>query len=164
VLPEVEVFLGEVPIAVYETPGGQSFADTVIPFAKDANTILLANHGTITFGPDLENAYFNTEIIDALKRPEGAKTIANIFQPLSAGARVRTAVEDMQFKANAAKLADILTSEKGLELLASYGAEGRNIAGRALSNFILSQSASTTTTIKKPLVVDVFPQPGLLGQ
>ena len=56
VLPEVEVFLGEVPIAVYETPGGQSFADTVIPFAKDANTILLANHGTINFGPDLENA------------------------------------------------------------------------------------------------------------
>jgi hypothetical protein len=107
---------------------------------------------------------FNTEIIDALKRPEGAKTIANIFQPLSAGARVRTAVEDMQFKANASKLADILTSEKGLELLASYGAEGRNIAGRALSNFILSQSASTTTTIKKPLVVDVYPQPGLLGQ
>jgi L-fuculose-phosphate aldolase len=68
VLPEVEVFLGEVPIAVYETPGGQSFADTVIPFAKDANTILLANHGTITFGPDLENAYFNTEIIDAYCR------------------------------------------------------------------------------------------------
>lgn len=68
VLPEVEVFLGEVPIAVYETPGGQSFADTVIPFAKDCNTILLANHGTITFGPDLENAYFNTEIIDAYCR------------------------------------------------------------------------------------------------
>ena len=68
VLPEVEVFLGEVPIAVYETPGGQSFADTVVPYAKDCNTILLANHGTITFGPDLENAYFNTEIIDAYCR------------------------------------------------------------------------------------------------
>ena len=31
VLPEVEVFLGEVPIAVYETPGTQKFADTIIP-------------------------------------------------------------------------------------------------------------------------------------
>lgn len=68
VLPEVEVFLGEVPIAVYETPGGQAFADTVAPYAKDCNTILLANHGTITFGPDLENAYFNTEIIDSYCR------------------------------------------------------------------------------------------------
>jgi L-fuculose-phosphate aldolase len=68
ILPEVEVFLGEVPIAVYETPGGQKFADTVTPFAKDCNTILLANHGTITFGPDLEKAYWNTEIIDAYCR------------------------------------------------------------------------------------------------
>lgn len=68
VLPEVEVFLGEVPIAVYETPGGQKFADTILPYVKSCNTILLANHGTITFGPSLENAYFNTEIIDAYCR------------------------------------------------------------------------------------------------
>jgi L-fuculose-phosphate aldolase len=65
VLPEVEVFLGEVPMAGYETPGTQQFAETVVPFAKDSNTILLANHGTVTFGPDLEKAYFNSEIIDA---------------------------------------------------------------------------------------------------
>src|SRR5215470_4693463 len=65
ILPEVEVFLGEVPIAVYETPGGQKFADTIVPYLKDCNTILLANHGTVTFGPTLEKAYWNSEIIDA---------------------------------------------------------------------------------------------------
>lgn len=65
VLPEVEVFLGEVPIAEYETPGTQKFADTIIPFVKRCNTIILANHGTVTFGPDLEKAYWNSEIIDA---------------------------------------------------------------------------------------------------
>jgi L-fuculose-phosphate aldolase len=65
VLPEVEVFLGEVPVAKYETPGGQKFADTIAPFVKDCNTIILANHGTVTFGPDLEKAYWNSEIIDA---------------------------------------------------------------------------------------------------
>jgi L-fuculose-phosphate aldolase len=65
VLPEVEVFLGVVPTAVYETPGNQKFAETIVPHLKDTNTILLANHGTITFGPTLENAYFNSEIIDA---------------------------------------------------------------------------------------------------
>jgi L-fuculose-phosphate aldolase len=68
VLPEVEVFLGEVPIARYETPGNQKFADTIAPYVKDSNTILLANHGTVTFGPTLDNAYFNTEIIDAYCR------------------------------------------------------------------------------------------------
>src|SRR5579884_1540730 len=65
VLPEVEVFLGEVPMALYETPGTQKFAETVLPYVKDCNTIILANHGTVTFGADLEKAYFNTEIIDA---------------------------------------------------------------------------------------------------
>src|SRR5438067_4813762 len=65
ILPEVEVFLGEVPIAEYETPGNQKFADTIVPYLKDCNTIILANHGTITFGPDLEKAYWNSEIIDA---------------------------------------------------------------------------------------------------
>ena len=52
----------------YETPGGQSFADTVLPFVKDTDTILLANHGTVTYGSDLEDAYFKTEIIDAYCR------------------------------------------------------------------------------------------------
>lgn len=65
VLPEVEVFLGEVPIAQYETPGTQIFADTIVPFVKKCNTIILASHGTVTFGPDVEKAYWNSEIIDA---------------------------------------------------------------------------------------------------
>src|SRR5437588_5630368 len=65
ILPEVEVFLGEVPMAVYETPGTQRFAETIVPYVKDCNTIILANHGTVTFGPTVEAAYFNSEIIDA---------------------------------------------------------------------------------------------------
>jgi L-fuculose-phosphate aldolase len=68
VLPEIEVFLGEVAISPYETPGSQSFADTVLPYVKDTDTILLANHGTLTYGSDLEDAYFKTEIIDAYCR------------------------------------------------------------------------------------------------
>ena len=39
ILPEIEVFMGEVPIAPYETPGGQKFAETVVPFLKATNTI-----------------------------------------------------------------------------------------------------------------------------
>ncbi|HKI32710.1 MAG TPA: class II aldolase/adducin family protein, partial [Gemmataceae bacterium] len=65
ILPEVEVFLGDVPTARYETPGTQKFADTIVPHLKASNTIILANHGTVTFGPDLEKAYWNSEIIDA---------------------------------------------------------------------------------------------------
>ncbi|MBQ17037.1 MAG: aldolase [Planctomycetaceae bacterium] len=68
VLPEVEVFTGEVPLAPYETPGGQKFADTVIPFLEGTNTIILASHGTVSFGKDLVDAFWKTEILDAYCR------------------------------------------------------------------------------------------------
>jgi L-fuculose-phosphate aldolase len=68
VLPEIEVFMGEVPLAPYETPGAQGFADTVVPFLKATNTIILTNHGTVSFGKTLEEAYWKTEILDAYCR------------------------------------------------------------------------------------------------
>ena len=40
----------------------------MLPYVKDTDTIILANHGTITYGSDLEDAYFKTEIIDAYCR------------------------------------------------------------------------------------------------
>ena len=68
VLPEVEVFLGDVPITRYETPGSQKFADTIIPVVQKTNVVILANHGTISFGESVERAYWWTEILDAYCR------------------------------------------------------------------------------------------------
>ena len=68
VLPEVEVFLGDVPITRYETPGGQEFADTILPFVSRTNVIILANHGTVSYGESVERAYWWTEILDAYCR------------------------------------------------------------------------------------------------
>ena len=68
VLPEVEVFLGDVPITKYETPGGQAFAETIIPVVKKTNVIILANHGTISYGESVERAYWWTEILDSYCR------------------------------------------------------------------------------------------------
>ena len=67
-LPEVEVFLGDVPITRYETPGGQDFADTILPFVKKTNIIILANHGTVSYGETVERAFWWTEILDAYCR------------------------------------------------------------------------------------------------
>ena len=68
VLPEVEIFLGDVPITKYEIPGSQEFADTILPFVHKANVIILANHGTVSFGETVEKAYWWTEILDAYCR------------------------------------------------------------------------------------------------
>lgn len=68
VLPEVEVFLGETPITKYETPGGKAFAETVLPFVEKTNVIILANHGTVSYGESVERAYWWTEILDSYCR------------------------------------------------------------------------------------------------
>jgi L-fuculose-phosphate aldolase len=68
VLPEVEVFMGEIPIAPYETPGTQKFADTVLPFLKGTSCIILKNHGTVSFGKTVEEAFWKTEILDSYCR------------------------------------------------------------------------------------------------
>ena len=68
VLPEVEIFIGEAPIANYAIPGGQEFADTILPFVHKTNIIVLANHGTVSFGESVERAYWWTEVLDAYCR------------------------------------------------------------------------------------------------
>ena len=68
VLPEVEIFLGEVPIAKYDIPGSQNFADTILPFVQKANVIILANHGTVSWGESPEKAYWWTEVLDSYCR------------------------------------------------------------------------------------------------
>lgn len=68
VLPEAEVFLGEVPIAPYATPGSQAFAETIAPFVGKSKVIILANHGTVSFDQTVERAYWWTEILDAYCR------------------------------------------------------------------------------------------------
>ncbi len=65
ILPEPDIFLGEVPIAPYETPGNKNFAETILPFVDRTNIIVLANHGTVSYESDLETAYWLTEILDA---------------------------------------------------------------------------------------------------
>lgn len=64
ILPEIEVFIGEIPIAPYETPGTQIFAETLRPFLADHNVFLLTNHGAVTIGKDPFEAYYRMETIE----------------------------------------------------------------------------------------------------
>jgi L-fuculose-phosphate aldolase len=66
--PEAEVFLGQVRTAKYVTPGDTRLGESILPYVKDSNTILLQNHGTVTFDKDLEGAYYKLEIVDAYSR------------------------------------------------------------------------------------------------
>ncbi len=64
VIPEFEVFVGKVAISPYKTPGTAEFAQTVIPFVKDHNTVLLANHGIICWGDTVTHAEWYAEVLE----------------------------------------------------------------------------------------------------
>ncbi len=64
VIPESEVFIGKVALAPYETPGTQAFAEAVLPFVKNHNTILLANHGIVCWADTVTHAEWYAEVVD----------------------------------------------------------------------------------------------------
>ncbi len=68
VFPEVIVGLGAVPLATYATPSTAEVAESLQPFVAAADAILLANHGVVTYGPTLEDAYFKMEKVEHAAR------------------------------------------------------------------------------------------------
>lgn len=64
-IPEAEVFLGQIGMATYQTPGSPANAEEVGRVAKDHHAILMVNHGVITWGDHIEDAYWKMENTDA---------------------------------------------------------------------------------------------------
>ena len=63
-LPEVIIGLGPIPLANIALPSTQEMADSIAPYVQSASAILLANHGVVTFGKDLDDAYFKMEKVE----------------------------------------------------------------------------------------------------
>ena len=64
ILPEAIVNLGVVPVAPYAIPGTLAVAESVAPYCQTHNAVLLANHGALTWGKDLWQAYFRMESVE----------------------------------------------------------------------------------------------------
>ncbi|MCH6257441.1 class II aldolase/adducin family protein [Puniceicoccaceae bacterium K14] len=64
-IPEAEVFLGEVGMAKYCTPGSPENATEVGTVAIDHMSVLMLNHGVICWGKDIEDAYWKMENTEA---------------------------------------------------------------------------------------------------
>lgn len=58
---EAEIFIGQIRLVGYETPGSPENAAAVAAIGKDNPAILLANHGVMTWGYDVEDAYWKLE-------------------------------------------------------------------------------------------------------
>lgn len=64
ILPEVEVFVGEIPIAEPAPAGTLGLVDSLAPFIKTHLAFLLSNHGVVTIGKDLLDAFFRMEVVE----------------------------------------------------------------------------------------------------
>ena len=69
-LIETKMMLKRVALAGYATPGTLEMADAIAPYVADTNAVLLQNHGALTLGKDLMDAFNKMEVLESV-----AKTI-----------------------------------------------------------------------------------------
>lgn len=67
-LIETRMMLKKVALAGYATPGTLEMADAIAPFVADTNAILLQNHGALTLGKDLMDAFNKMEVLESIAR------------------------------------------------------------------------------------------------
>jgi L-fuculose-phosphate aldolase len=64
ILPEVIISLGTIPLVSYGTPGTEEFCKPLLPILKDYDAFLLANHGALTVGSTVLDAYNKMETLE----------------------------------------------------------------------------------------------------
>ncbi|HEY2119053.1 MAG TPA: class II aldolase/adducin family protein [Candidatus Acidoferrum sp.] len=82
-LPEIVVGLGKVPLVRYATPGTPDLSAVLEPYVPHYDALLLANHGAVTCGPDLLNAFFRMEMLEHFAKIMLAARLAGEPQLLS---------------------------------------------------------------------------------
>ena len=63
---EAVMTLGAVPLATYATTGTDEVAASLVPFIPDHDAILMANHGAVSYGSTLLQAFQKMEIVEHL--------------------------------------------------------------------------------------------------
>lgn len=86
-LPEGELFLGEVPLVPYGLTGSDELADRVAEYLPEHTAALLQNHGAVTWGRDLEEAYTLMETLEAACRVAYQARLIGTPQPIPADRR-----------------------------------------------------------------------------
>jgi len=67
-ISEVVLALGCIPLAEYGTPGTPELSDEIRPFIKHYDALLMANHGVVTYGANIEEAFNRMDTGSTLRR------------------------------------------------------------------------------------------------
>lgn len=63
-LPEVLLTLGKVPLCKYATPSTNQVPESLEPYINYSWALLLENHGAVTLGKSLDDAYYKMEKLE----------------------------------------------------------------------------------------------------
>jgi len=85
-LPELIFLVGRVPIVPYGTPGTPELGDRVEPYLAEHDGLLLANHGAVTMGQTLDQAWIRMESLEHAARIVVAARTVGQPRPLDAAA------------------------------------------------------------------------------
>jgi L-fuculose-phosphate aldolase len=113
ILSEAVFSLGCVPLAPYGTPGTSELCDSIEPLLRNYDAILLANHGAVTYGPDLLTAFFRMETVEHFAHVSLVTQLLGKQAVLSAGDVDKLLASRARQAANASEPAPSpVTSEK----------------------------------------------------
>lgn len=82
-LPEVILSIGKVPVCKYSTPSTNEVVDSILPFIKKTNLLLLQNHGAVTYGQNLSEAYYLLEKLEQTAKIFSVAMSFNGVRPLT---------------------------------------------------------------------------------
>ena len=68
VLAEQVVFMGRVPVAPYARPSTEAVPESIRPFIRQTDFVLLDNHGSLTVGTTVWDAYYKLEMLENAAR------------------------------------------------------------------------------------------------
>ena len=88
-LPELIFLVGRVPIVPYGAPGTPELGDRVEPYLAEHDGLLLANHGAVTMGQTLDEAWIRMETLEHAARIIMAARAIGEPQPLVLRAQAR---------------------------------------------------------------------------
>jgi L-fuculose-phosphate aldolase len=93
-LTETAMLLGPVPLARVAVPGTDEVAASVRSLLPAARALLLANHGAVAMGRDLEEAFFRLEAVERLAEVTVLAERLGGGQPLTTAFLRRAGVDD----------------------------------------------------------------------
>jgi L-fuculose-phosphate aldolase len=83
ILPEVVFGLGKIGFAEYGTPTTEEIPDAVVKEIPECEALLLSNHGALTVGADVMQAYYRMEVLEMYARVRLVTRILGEPKPLS---------------------------------------------------------------------------------